>query len=159
MQNCDTLEWFQMWKDDQLQGQYFGLWFMVIIFIWGLSTIIIYVNAIVIISIVLFLWLWNVCPMQGCDDIPLWMFCHNMFGGTSSFGIHNDIINMQLIIILFAYKSHCCLNYWYFISSNLLCGQIMIHKRTRMAHGDCHYNQFWANLGLWTHLTSKVLAD
>jgi hypothetical protein len=40
-----------MWKNNQLQGQYFGLWFMVIVIVWGFIAIIVNVDVIVIISI------------------------------------------------------------------------------------------------------------
>ncbi len=73
---------------------------MVIVVVWGFSTIIINVDVIVIISIVPLFRLWNVCPMQVHDNIPPWAFCHNLFSEMLSFDIHNAIINVQSTILL-----------------------------------------------------------
>ncbi len=75
---------------------------MVVIIIWGL-------------------YFWSVCPMQGCHDILAQMFCHNLFGGASSFNIWNVIIGVWLFIIMFTYKNNCCLNNGFLPSNNLTC--------------------------------------
>jgi hypothetical protein len=64
------------------------------------------VGVIVIIIIIApFFHFWNVCPMQGCDDISAWMFCHSSFGGASSYNIQNAIISVWSFIIMFTYKN------------------------------------------------------
>lgn len=53
----------------------------------------------------------------------------------SSISIHNAIIGMWSIIILFSYENHCCLNRWSFPKSDLSCGWIS-NRGMKMAHGS-----------------------
>jgi hypothetical protein len=82
---------------------------------------------------------WSVCPTQGCDDILPWMFCHNSFGGLLSFNIQNVIMDVWLFIIMFTYKSNCCLNSGHLPLSNSTCGQVF-NMWLKLIHGYYHNN-------------------
>jgi hypothetical protein len=65
------------------------------------------------------------------------MFCHNSFGRVLSLNIQNAIIDVWSFIIMFTYKSICCLNSGLLPSSNLTCRQIF-NKWSKTIHGSYH---------------------
>jgi hypothetical protein len=77
--------------------------------------------------------------MQGCDDILPQTFCHNLFGGALSFNIQNATIGVWSLIIMFTYKSHCCLNNGPFPLSNSTYGQVF-NMWFKTIHGSYHNN-------------------
>jgi hypothetical protein len=95
-----------------------GLWFMIVIVIWCLF-IITNVSVIVIV-IASFFYLWNVCMMQGYDDILPHLFYHNSFDGIPSINIH-DAIHMWSIMIMFIYDIHHCFIIWPFLEKVTHC--------------------------------------
>ncbi len=121
-------------------------------------TIIINISVLVIIVIIApLLHLWNGYPIQGCDDILFHLFCHNLFGLTPSINIHN-VIDMQPIIIMFAYKSHHCFNSWPFLSNDPLGGWVL-NRQMKTIHGSSHNGQSWPHLGMRTCLTLQILKN
>ncbi len=134
-----------LWPRWMINGKIWmlGLRFMVVIISWGLNCFIRNVSVIVIIIIIVpFLHFWNVCPTQGCDDISVWMYCHNLFSGASSFNIQNAMIGVWSFIIMFTYKSNCCLNNGLPPSSNSTCERVF-NKWLKMIHWNYHSDYSW----------------
>jgi hypothetical protein len=64
------------------------------------------------------------------------MFCHNLFGGVLSLNIYNAIIRVWSFIVMFTYKSNCCLINGPLPSSNSMCGRVFKDDLWKLSCSD-----------------------